>query len=157
TVGPYYYDLYGFPPRGVLHNDSDPDLDGLTARLRTSPQHGSLQLNDDGTFTYTPNPAYLGFDSFSYTAFDGAEDSDPAVVTLNVSDDIIDNIPDAPPGGVPETKCRCDCGCDDDDGEPGDLVQSVPGAQGNIPEQDTADPVRYADGVAQIVGSDLSS
>src|SRR5262249_52018128 len=29
--------------------------------------------------------------------------------------------------------------------------------QGNIPEQDTADPVRYADGVAQIVGSDLSS
>ncbi|MGD7653376.1 MAG: Ig-like domain-containing protein, partial [Verrucomicrobiales bacterium] len=40
--------------------------------------------------TYTPNENYNGTDSFSFVANDGAEDSDPAVVTITVNDVVSD-------------------------------------------------------------------
>src|SRR5262249_32942333 len=40
---------------GVLGNDSDPDGDALTAVLANGPANGTLTLNADGSFTYTPN------------------------------------------------------------------------------------------------------
>ena len=55
----------------VLANDSDVDGDSLTAVLATGPTHGSLTLNTDGTFTYTPYSGYSGSDSFTYRASDG--------------------------------------------------------------------------------------
>src|SRR5688500_11261947 len=39
---------------GVLSNDIDPELDALTAALNTGPANGSVELNADGSFTYTP-------------------------------------------------------------------------------------------------------
>jgi VCBS repeat-containing protein len=44
---------------GVLANDSDADGDPLTAVLvsGTGPSHGTLTLNSDGSFLYTPGPA----------------------------------------------------------------------------------------------------
>jgi VCBS repeat-containing protein len=39
---------------GVLGNDSDPDGDALTAALVSGPAHGTLTLNRDGSFSYTP-------------------------------------------------------------------------------------------------------
>lgn len=48
--------------------------------------HGTLALNSDGTFTYTPNAGYVGTDSFTYTADDGLIVSNTATVTLNVND-----------------------------------------------------------------------
>jgi hypothetical protein len=46
------------PTPGVLGNDEDPNDDPLTAQLVTSPTQGSLTLNPDGSFEYTPdNPA----------------------------------------------------------------------------------------------------
>src|SRR5262249_26163352 len=56
---------------GVLANDTDIDGDSLTATLVTGPAHGSLSLNADGSFTYTPAANYNGSDSFTYTASDG--------------------------------------------------------------------------------------
>ena len=53
---------------GVLGNDTDVDGDPLTASLVSAPTHGSLTLNPDGSFTYTPNADYNGPDSFTYTA-----------------------------------------------------------------------------------------
>ncbi|OYV82260.1 MAG: hypothetical protein B7Z73_17220, partial [Planctomycetia bacterium 21-64-5] len=53
---------------GVLANDSDADGDTLTARLVTGPSHGSLTLNSDGSFSYTPDTGWVGFDSFTYDA-----------------------------------------------------------------------------------------
>src|SRR5207253_2374026 len=51
---------------GVLANDTDVDADPLTAILVTSPTHGTLNLNSDGSFTYTPALNYNGPDSFTY-------------------------------------------------------------------------------------------
>ncbi|MEG4814975.1 choice-of-anchor Y domain-containing protein, partial [Microcoleus sp. K5-D4] len=45
---------------GVLDNDSDLDDDVLTATKVTNPNNGTLGLNQDGSFTYTPNPGFFG-------------------------------------------------------------------------------------------------
>src|SRR6185436_13483909 len=65
---------------GVLSNDSDPDGDSMTAILVSSPAHGSLTLNADGSLTYIPALHYFGPDSFTYKANDGALDSGTATV-----------------------------------------------------------------------------
>src|SRR5262245_37926574 len=69
---------------GVLGNDTDPDGDGLTALLVDGPAHGKLQLNADGTFTYTPDADFNGTDTFTYLANDGTADSSPATVVITV-------------------------------------------------------------------------
>ena len=52
---------------GVLGNDSDMDRDVLTALLTAGPNCGTLMLNADGSFTYTPNANFNGADGFTYT------------------------------------------------------------------------------------------
>ena len=70
---------------GVLANDIDPEGDPLTPVLVSNPANGSLTLNDDGSFTYTPNSDFNGSDSFTYRASDGANVSNLATVSLTVS------------------------------------------------------------------------
>jgi VCBS repeat-containing protein len=70
---------------GVLGNDSDPDGDSLSAVLGSGPAHGSLTLDADGSFTYTPTADFSGSDSFTYRAGDGTLTSGLATVTLTVS------------------------------------------------------------------------
>ncbi len=67
---------------GVLANDIEPDGQTLTASLITAPIHGTLTLNANGTFTYTPAANYVGPDSFVYRASDGTLTSD---ATANIS------------------------------------------------------------------------
>ena len=55
----------------MLANDTDVDGEPLTAVLVTGPPHGTLTLNADGSFTYTPDANYNGTDSFTYAANDG--------------------------------------------------------------------------------------
>lgn len=69
---------------GVLGNDSDLNGDPLTANLVSGPANGSLTLNADGSFTYTPDPGTSGLDSFVYMASDGILSSGPATVEINV-------------------------------------------------------------------------
>ena len=69
---------------GVLGNDTDADADPLTAVLDTDVSHGSLTLNSDGSFDYTPTGGYNGPDSFTYHANDGTDDSNVATVTVAV-------------------------------------------------------------------------
>jgi VCBS repeat-containing protein len=76
---------------GVLGNDVDPDGDPMTATLVDGPTHGTLVLNADGSFTYTPDANYGGSDSFTYTASDGTETTDPITVDLTIND-VIDVI-----------------------------------------------------------------
>ncbi len=73
------------PAQGVLANDTDAQNDGLTAVINTNPAHGSVTLNANGGFTYTPTTNYVGPDSFTYHANDGALDSNIATVSITVS------------------------------------------------------------------------
>ncbi len=70
---------------GVLANDTDPDGNALTAALVSPPAHGTLILNSDGSFTYTPAPNYHGADSFSYQPNDGTLNGNVAMVNLTVT------------------------------------------------------------------------
>jgi VCBS repeat-containing protein len=77
-------EAFTVPAPGVLANDSDPDGDPLTAALVQGPAHGTLALDPDGSFTYTPDPAFTSTDTFTYQASDGALDSNTATVTISV-------------------------------------------------------------------------
>ena len=79
---------------GVLANDTDLDKDPLTVAAPgpvTAPSHGTLTLNPDGSFTYTPatGPDSIsetgGTDSFTYQASDGTKSSNTATVTITVT------------------------------------------------------------------------
>jgi VCBS repeat-containing protein len=70
---------------GILANDSDVDGDALTAQHISGPANGTLAMNADGSFTYTPNAGFSGVDTFSYAASDGALASTAATVTINVN------------------------------------------------------------------------
>ena len=70
---------------GVLGNDTDPEGAPLTAHLLSGPSHGSVTVNTDGSFTYTPIANYVGSDSFTYLANDGTSTSNVATVTISVT------------------------------------------------------------------------
>jgi VCBS repeat-containing protein len=70
---------------GVLGNDTDPDSNPLTATVVTGPAHGTLTLNANGAFAYTPAANFNGTDSFTYRASDGTAPSNPATVTITVT------------------------------------------------------------------------
>lgn len=69
---------------GPLANDSDADGNELTARIVSPTTNGTVVVNEDGSIEYTPNPDYFGTDVFSYVLTDGVDDSNEAIVTLDV-------------------------------------------------------------------------
>ncbi|MEM0949465.1 MAG: Ig-like domain-containing protein, partial [Pseudomonadota bacterium] len=69
---------------GVLNGDFDAEGDALIVSLIEDVTNGTLTLNPDGSFEYTPNPGFGGTDSFTYVASDGLAQSDPAIVTIEV-------------------------------------------------------------------------
>ena len=85
------YDAYEGMPlsvsavNGVLGNDADADQDTLSASLVADASNGTVILNTNGSFTYTPNAGFNGSDSFTYRANDGQDNSSPATVTLDVT------------------------------------------------------------------------
>ncbi|WP_333009241.1 Ig-like domain-containing protein, partial [Microcoleus sp. A2-D3] len=87
--------VFNLPARGVLANDSDPDGDALTAKLVSLPNQGKVVFNSDGSFSYTPNPGFAGFDNFSYSVSDGVLASPPISVDLNVTKFLINQPPQA--------------------------------------------------------------
>lgn len=70
---------------GVLANDTDVDNTNLTAVVASNPSHGTVTLNANGSFTYTPTAGYAGPDSFTYRANDGALNSNVATVSISVA------------------------------------------------------------------------
>jgi VCBS repeat-containing protein len=71
---------------GVLANDSDPNLDPITAVLASGPSHGTLTLHPNGSFTYAPAHNFSGTDTFTYRAMDsGGLLSNVATVTIAVN------------------------------------------------------------------------
>lgn len=74
-----------FSSMAILPNDYDADFDPLTISIVSSPAHGQLTQNRDGTYLYTPNASYVGTDSFTIKVNDGVADSNTATITLNVT------------------------------------------------------------------------
>jgi CSLREA domain-containing protein len=70
---------------GVLVNDTDIENDTLSAALVSGPLHGSLALNQNGSFIYIPEPNFNGSDSFTYQASDGKLVSAPVLVSIQVA------------------------------------------------------------------------
>jgi len=70
----------------VLTNDDDPEGGPLTVTTTpvTPPTKGTVSLNPDGTFTYTPNPGVTGQDGFCYEVKDNAGLKDTACVVINI-------------------------------------------------------------------------
>lgn len=77
---------------GVLENDTDVEAEEMSAVLVSGPSHGSVTLNADGSFGYTPDPDFHGTETFTYRASDGAAESNTATVTLTVR-----SVDDGPP------------------------------------------------------------
>ena len=64
---------------------SDPENGVLAYQIVTEPKRGTVELHEDGTFTYTPNENKVGKDSFSFTVTDDAgQTSSPAKVSIEI-------------------------------------------------------------------------
>jgi len=82
----------------VLDNDQAGDAPA-TVSLQAPAANGSLALNPDGNFSYTPQTGYEGSDGFSYAITDGNGDiSNTASVAIEVT-----AAPPPPPGGLTVT------------------------------------------------------
>jgi hypothetical protein len=85
-----YKTLMSTPVSGnVMTNDFDPEGNTFTVTSTgtiTTP-HGSVVLNANGTFTYTPTAGYVGDDTFTYTICDNGNPKacDDANVTISVT------------------------------------------------------------------------
>ncbi len=64
---------------GVLANDNDPDGNAIKVidqareahhEVLLSPRNGTVVMNEDGSFTYTPNAGFVGVDTFYYAVAD---------------------------------------------------------------------------------------
>lgn len=63
----------------------DPENATLTYQLVEKPKRGTVQLNSDGTYLYTPDKNKVGEDTFSFTVTDDAGNvSQPAVVKIRI-------------------------------------------------------------------------
>lgn len=87
---------------GLKNNDFDDDVAGLSITPvfnQATTQGGTVTINADGSFTYTPPAGFTGDDTFTYTLTDGnpvgapIPDSDMGTVTITVSNMIwfVDN------------------------------------------------------------------
>ncbi len=71
---------------GALANDSDIDSPAMTITLRTPPAHGTVDLQPDGAFTYTPASGFTGTDSFLYRLSDGGtEDAELRLIPMGAT------------------------------------------------------------------------
>ena len=88
---------------------ADADGDTLTYTKATNPAHGTVTVNSDGTWTYTPNSDWYGTDSFTVTVNDGNGGSTTATVTITVNP-----VNDAPTAVNDSVTTNEDCSVDID-------------------------------------------
>jgi len=86
--------------------------------LVTSPAHGTLDLDPDGSFSYLPTQDYFGSDTFTYVASDGTLQSPATTVTLTVR-------PVNDPPSIAIATARSTCGPDEESVTTGLLVSDV--------------------------------
>lgn len=74
----------------VTLSGSDVESDPLTFEIVAQPSNGSL-TGTPPDLTYTPDPGFVGDESFTFVANDGELDSDAATATIRVNADNPDN------------------------------------------------------------------
>ena len=82
----------------VLTNDYDIDGDSITVTLLPyyGPANGTVVMNGDSTYSYTPNNGFVGTDVFAYIICDNGTPGplcDTAIVTITIVNPIIGNEP----------------------------------------------------------------
>ncbi|WP_170061094.1 Ig-like domain-containing protein [Spirosoma aerolatum] len=92
-------------PGNVSTNDNDPQNQPLTFTLITPPPVGTVSLNPDGSYVYTPPTNFTGTTSFCYKATNTSGLSSTACVTVDVLPDpsILQNNPPAPNNDATQT------------------------------------------------------
>ncbi len=127
------------PFSGVLGNDIDIDGPAQTAVLVADVANGILNLNLNGSFTYTPNLDFVGADSFTYQVNDTAAANNLSnIVTVTITV-IVAPPPPPPAGGLPECQVETlnspgnpgTATLEDDADNPGQNVLIVTGTSGN--------------------------
>ena len=86
---------------GLLGNDTEPDGEAMSAvhdplplGTDTPPSNGTVVVNADGSFIYTPDPGYHGPDTFTYQACDPTPLCDTATVHISMNEAPL-TVPDA--------------------------------------------------------------
>lgn len=69
---------------GVLQNDFDDNIPGLSVTAHTNPAQGTVAINANGSFTYTPNNGFTGNDTFTYTITDSDMQTNTGTVKIHV-------------------------------------------------------------------------
>jgi len=69
---------------GILSNDFTFNGENAMVLVERGPEHGTLVLDSDGSFSYTPNSGFSGIDSFQYVLSVGGEVSNIATVDLEI-------------------------------------------------------------------------
>lgn len=88
----------------VASNDSDPDGDTLVFFVEEGPVNGSIVFNQNGSYTYTPDPGFSGTDSFTYEANDGEDGTDVATVSI-----VVESAPNDAPIAVKDYNTLTSC------------------------------------------------
>ncbi|EAQ98956.2 retention module-containing protein [Congregibacter litoralis] len=86
----------------VLGNDSDPEGDSLTVTGNTDPDNGTVSVEADGSFIYSPNDDFSGSDSFTYTITDANGNTDTATVLISVGEETVAPPPPPAPNVGPD-------------------------------------------------------
>ena len=89
------------PHTGTLPGSVDPDGDALTFGETDEPDHGTVTIDADGDYTYTPDPGYFGPDSFGYEVCDPSGACASTTVTVTVTP--VNDAPPAPPTSAFDT------------------------------------------------------
>ncbi|MCB1958733.1 MAG: tandem-95 repeat protein, partial [Rhodocyclaceae bacterium] len=78
----------------VAGNDSTTSGGTLTFAKHSDPANGTVVVNPDGTYTYTPNADFNGEDSFTYTVTD-ADSGESLTQTVTITVNPINDAPEA--------------------------------------------------------------
>ena len=79
----------------VLTNDWDHGGDPLIVEANLNPANGTVTINADGNFSYTPNAGFIGSDSFRYTVADQEQGRTYGFVNISVTPSLMTSLLDA--------------------------------------------------------------
>ncbi|MBM4859834.1 tandem-95 repeat protein [Vibrio parahaemolyticus] len=65
-------------------NDTDPEGESLTVTVISGPSNGQIIQNSDGSYTYQPNPGFVGTDTITYEVCDASGECTTGTFTITV-------------------------------------------------------------------------